>query len=122
MCAAAKLNWFACPFARQNKIVDGVQHVYSISKFFNELKAIPTLQFTVNEDNTAAIIISWAGENRTTKSKSFRVRHHFLKQLLEEGTMIIKHCPTDQMIADYLTKGMVGEPFVRLTTVAVKGV
>ena len=33
--------------------------------------------------------------------------------------MVIKHCPSEDMIADYLTKGMVGEPFVRLTTIAM---
>ena len=101
------------------KIVDGVQHIYSVAKFLEEVGAIPILQFIVNEDNTASIIISWAGENRSTRSKSFRVRHHFLKQLLEDGTMVIKHCPSEDMIADYLPKGMVGEPFVRLTTIAM---
>ena len=92
------------------KIVDGVQHIYSVAKFLEEVGAIPTLQFIVNEDNTASIIIFWACESRTTRSKSFRVRHHFLKQLLEDGTMVIKHCPSEDMI---------GEPYVRLTNIAM---
>jgi hypothetical protein len=84
-----------------------------------EIGAINSLQFVVHEDNQAAIIISYAGEGRTSKAKAFRVRHDFLKQMLEEGTIIIKHCSTNDMIADYLTKGMVGETFVRLATIAM---
>ena len=73
----------------------------------------------MHEDNEAAIIISYAGEGRTTKAKSFRVRYDFLKQLLEEGTINIKHCSTQDMVADYLTKRRVGETFIRLTTTAM---
>jgi hypothetical protein len=101
------------------KIVDGVKQTYPLAKLLNEIGAIPSLQFIVHEDNEASIIISYAGEGRTTKAKSFRVRYDFLKQLLEDGTIIIKHCKTADMIADYLTKGMVGETFTRLTTIAM---
>ena len=100
-------------------MVDGVKQTYPLAKLLNEIGAIPSLQFIVHEDNEASIIISYAGEGRTTKAKSFRVRYDFLKQLLEDGTIIIKHCKTADMIADYLTKGMVGETFTRLTTVAM---
>ena len=89
------------------------------AKLLAELKVIDKLEFTVNEDNVAAIIISYAGEGRTSKSKHFRVRHHFLKQLLEEGTITMRHCRTADMIADYLTKGMVGECYTRLTSIAM---
>ena len=101
------------------KLVEGVQHTYSLAKFMKEIGAIPTLQFIAHEDNEAAIIISYAGEGKTKMSKHFRVRHHYLKQLLEDGTIVIVHCDTENMTADYLTKGMVGEPYVRLTTQAM---
>ena len=89
------------------------------AKLLAELKVIEKLEFTVNEDNVAAIIISYAGAGRTSKSKHFHVRFDYLKQLLEDGTITMRHCRTQDMIADYLTKGMVGETFTRLTTIAM---
>ena len=101
------------------KVVDGVQKAYPIAKLLAALKVIEKLEFTVNEDNVAAIIISYVGEGRTSKSKHFRVRFDYLKQLLKDGTITMRHCRTQDMIADYLTKGMVGETFTRLTTIAM---
>jgi hypothetical protein len=73
----------------------------------------------VHEDNEATIIIGSAGEGRTPNSKHFRVRFDFLKDLIADGTIKILHCDTEDMTADYLTKGMVGEIYVRLTTTAM---
>lgn len=101
------------------KLVEGVQQCYPVAKLLTELGAIEKLHFTVHEDNEATIIVSYAGEGRTTGSKHFRVRHHFLKELIDDGTIIIKHCRSEDMVPDYLTKGMVGEPYVRLTTKAM---
>ena len=101
------------------KVVNGVQKAYSIAKLLFELRATDKLEFAVNEDNEASIIISYAGEGRTAKSKHFRVRHHYLKQLLEEGIIVMRHCKSANMIADYLTKGMVGDIFTRLTNIAM---
>ena len=99
--------------------MDGVQKAYPIAKLLFELRATDKLEFVVNEDNEASIIISYAGEGRTAKSKHFRVRHHYLKQLLEEGIIVMRHCKSANMIADYLTKGMVGDIFTRLTNIAM---
>ena len=98
------------------KLVEGVQRTYPLAKLLEEIGVIESLQITVHEDNMAAIIISYAGEGRTTKSKHFRVRFDFLKQMLEDGTIILKHCASPDMVPDYLTKGMVGEKYIRLTT------
>ena len=101
------------------RLVDGVKIAYPIAKLLEELQAIKSLSFVIQEDNEAAIIISHAGEGRTGKSKAFRVRYDFLRQLLKEGTITIRHCKTENMIADYLTKGMVENIFERLTTIAM---
>ena len=98
------------------KLVDGVQQTYPLAKFLNEIGAIDSIHFVVHEDNEAAIIISYAGEGRTKKSKHFRVRFDFLKQMLDEGTIEIRHCLTKDMTVDVMTKGMVGEPFIKMTT------
>ena len=35
----------------------------------------------------------------------------FVKQYLDDGVMKIEHCPTKEMLADILTKPLVGEHF-----------
>ena len=62
------------------KLVEGVQGTYPLAKLL-ELEEIGGLvirvesrQITVHEDNMAAIIISYAGEGRTTNSE---VQTHF---------------------------------------------
>jgi hypothetical protein len=101
------------------QLVEGVRKTYNVAKLLHELGAIDSLHFTVHEDNEATIIIGSAGEGRTPNSKHFRVRFDFLKDLIADGTIKIVHCPTEEMTADYLTKGMVGELYVKLTTAAM---
>ena len=101
------------------KLVDGVKKTYNVAKLLSEVGAINKLEFIVHEDNQATIIVSKAGEGRTPNSKHFRVRFDFLKDMVADGTVIIKHCPTEEMVADYLTKGMVGELYERFTTTAM---
>ena len=101
------------------KLVDGVKKTYNVAKLLDEVGAIDKLHFVVHEDNQATILISKAGEGRTPNSKHFRVRFDFIKDLVKDGTIIIKHCPTEEMVADYLTKGMVGELYDTTTAMGL---
>ena len=38
-----------------------------------------------------------------------------MNQLLENGEMKIKYCPTDEMVADILTKPLQGSQFIKLS-------
>ena len=67
-----------------------------------EPMAGPTTIFT---DNQAAITI---GSDRATKprTKHIRTRHHFVRELIADGTVVLKHCPGTSMVADALTKAL----------------
>ena len=43
-----------------------------------------------------------------------KIRRFFVNQLLENGEMKIKRCPTEAMVADMLTKPIVGSQFKTL--------
>ena len=62
----------------------------------------PTTIFT---DNQAAITI---GSDRATKprTKHIRTRHHFVRELIADDTIVLKHCPGTSMVADALTKAL----------------
>lgn len=58
---------------------------------------------TIFEDNNGCIAIS---QNRRTdeRTKHIDVKYHFTREKVEQGTIVVKPCRTDQMIADSLTK------------------
>ncbi|EGD82711.1 hypothetical protein PTSG_12005 [Salpingoeca rosetta] len=61
-------------------------------------------------DNQAAIAI---GNDHVTKprTKHIRVRHHFVRELIADGTIVLQHCPGTQMVADALTKALDKQTF-----------
>ena len=57
----------------------------------------------VFEDNQGAIALSKDPANRQ-RSKHIDVRYPFVRDILREGKLNIKYCPTEHMVADILTK------------------
>ena len=48
------------------------------------------------------------------RSKHFGIKYHFVRDQVAEGTIKIEYCPTSEMIADMLTKGLPKVQFVKL--------
>ena len=46
-----------------------------------------------------------------------KIRYFFVNQFLENGEMKIKYCPTEAMVADILTKPIVGSQFKKLAMI-----
>ena len=47
------------------------------------------------------------------------MRFHFIKEMVEDGEMTLVYCPTDRMLADFLTKSLPAIQFQLLTDVAM---
>lgn len=48
------------------------------------------------------------------KSKHIHVRYHFLRDLVNEGTIRLDYCPTEDQLADFMTKAVKLETFEKL--------
>ena len=48
------------------------------------------------------------------RTRDFDIRIFYIKDLVDRGEVIIVYCPTDEMIADYMTKPTVGSKFKML--------
>ena len=48
------------------------------------------------------------------RSKHIDIKYHFVRELVENKTIKLKYCPTKEMIADFLTKGLNREQFFYL--------
>ncbi|RAN68450.1 hypothetical protein B5P42_31440, partial [Bacillus sp. SRB_331] len=68
-----------------------------------ELKLNQSKTSVINQDDQGAIFLE---NNRSSKSrtKHIDVRHHFIREKVEEGRIMVKYCPTSEMVADILTK------------------
>ena len=66
----------------------------------------------VYEDNRACIKVA---ENATAmrRSKHIDIRHHFLREHVENGTIVIKPVATKDQLADIMTKILGRQEFIR---------
>lgn len=68
----------------------------------NELCQYPIELYS---DNLGAIKLS---ENTgfSSRTKHIDIRHHFIRELIKKGVIVLKHVNTNEMIADVLTKSL----------------
>ena len=72
----------------------------------------PTTTF---QDNMSTI--HWAnGKENFQRVKHLDVKYHYIRQLLTEHVIVVQYLPTEEMIADVLTKPLVTEKFEYLAS------
>ncbi|KXJ79381.1 hypothetical protein RP20_CCG001046 [Aedes albopictus] len=71
----------------------------------------------IHEDNQSCIKQMESGR-ATNRSKHVDTKYHFVYQLLEQGMIRMQYCPTDQMIADMLTKPLTSVKLTRFREAA----
>ena len=68
----------------------------------------------LHQDNQSAILLKEKGTSSAGKrSRHLNVRYFFIKDLVEKGLVEIDYCPTGEMIANFMTKQLQGDPFLR---------
>jgi len=45
------------------------------------------------------------------RTRHFNIKYFYITDLIQRGEVTIKYCPTDDMIADYMTKPITGKKF-----------
>ena len=52
------------------------------------------------------------------RAKHIGINFHFIRELVSDGTVQLRYCPTEDMIADMLTKGISSDQFTKLRYLA----
>ena len=65
------------------------------------------------EDNQGCIALS-SNMMTTKRSKHINVKYHFCREKIINGEIKVIYCPTDQMLADVLTKPLPRDRHIRL--------
>ena len=68
---------------------------------------------TLHEDNMSLIHAIRKGDISSDRTRHIRIRKLFTKEFVESGKFKLEHCPTEDMIADILTKPLQGALFER---------
>ena len=74
-----------------------------VCRFMIPGKGMPC--FPVFEDNQGALQLS-KNPVSNSNSKHIDVRHHFLRELVRQGDIIVNHVPSEDQHAGILTKGL----------------
>lgn len=76
-----------------------------LQRFMRELGFNELSDLTIHCDNLSAVRLA---ENPVfhSRSKHIDVRHHFVRDVLRDKQIAVKHIPTEQQVADFLTKGL----------------
>ena len=81
---------------------------------FMEKQGYPLKKNILYQDNKSAILLETNGRRSAGKrSRALNVRYFFLTDQVEKKNLSIEYCPTDEMWADYMTKPLQGEKFIK---------
>ncbi len=66
----------------------------------------------VYQDNQSAMLLEKNGKASSgRRTRHINIRYFFVTDRVAKGKMIIRYCPTKEMLADFLTKPLQGTPF-----------
>jgi hypothetical protein len=67
----------------------------------------------IYQDNTSAMKLELHGKASSSKRTChFDIKFFYFMDLIKRNKMQVKYCPTDEMVADYMTKLLVGSKFI----------
>ena len=82
------------------------------TKNFVKAQGYKLTENVLYQDNMSSMLLEKNGQNSSTKrTKHINVRYFFITDQLYKKEVELKYCPTDQMIADYMTKALQGKLF-----------
>ena len=82
------------------------------TKLFLEAQGYEVKRNILHQDNKSAILLEVNGKRSSTKrTRALNIRYFFLTDQVAKGNLEIVYCPTDEMVADYQTKPLLGSKY-----------
>jgi hypothetical protein len=66
------------------------------------------------QNNQSTIILLKNGKSSSDRTKHIKIRFFWLKERADLKDILVEYMPTEEMIADILTKPLQGDLFIRL--------
>ena len=84
-----------------------------IRYLLSDLHMSPQEPTTIMEDNQGAICIA-SNPVIHSRTKHINIRYHYVREAVGSKAIKIQYCPTEEMVADLLTKPLYKERFIKL--------
>ena len=85
------------------------------TKKFLEDQGVEVKETILYQDNMSSMLLEQNGRQSSTKrTKHMDIHYFYVGEHIQNRTLSLKHCPTEEMLADYFTKPLQGSLFVRL--------
>jgi hypothetical protein len=83
------------------------------TKRFMEAQGFQVKANIMYRDNTSAMKLEENGKSSSGKrTRHFDIKYFYLTDLIKRKEITIEYCPTNEMLADYMTKPLVGAKFI----------
>ena len=80
--------------------------------YFLEAQGYGTDKNILYQDNMSAMLLEKKGKKSSTKNtKHINMHYYLIKDRVETGDVVIKHCPTEEILGDHFTKPLQGALF-----------
>ncbi|CAJ1967308.1 unnamed protein product [Cylindrotheca closterium] len=94
--------------------VDDVVTMILWTKLFIKWQGYPIEKNTLYQDNKSTILLEENGcKSAGKRSQAINICYFFITDQVEKGNVKIEYCPSDNMIADFMTKPLQGEKFCK---------
>ncbi len=103
--------------------VDEMMNDILWTRLFMKEQGIKVTDNILYQDNKSAILLEKNGRASSSKrTKHIEIRYYYVADRIAKGDLSVVWCPTDKMIADYLTKPLQGKMFNRFRNVLMGAV
>ena len=96
-----------------------IPHVLNLRGLMTELRypQPPTIFY---QDNQSPIWLSGHGSSGSRRTQHIKVRFHYLKERTQLKDIQLRYKPTEEMMADILTKPLGDKAFIRVRDILLK--
>ena len=92
--------------------VDDIAPKIFWTKLFMEAQGYGVQKNILFQDNKSSILLETNGRKSAGKrSRAMNIRYFFITDQVNKGNVTIEHCPTEAMVADFMTKPLQGTKF-----------
>ena len=85
------------------------------TKKFLEEQGVRIKETVLYQDNMSSMLLERNGRHSSTKrTKHMDIHYFYVTDHIQNKTLSLRHCPTEEMLADYFTKPLQGSLFIRL--------
>ena len=92
--------------------IDDVLSKIQWTKFFMQEQGCKINQNVIYRDNTSSMKLEMNGKMSSGKrTRHLEIKYFYVTDLIKRKEITMKYCPTDLMLADYMTKPLSGSKF-----------